>query len=137
MENYEELYDKIQEVTTQTMNYCGNILMESVKGKRTQFLLHELQKSAGAFSDIAHELEEHLAFDNLNEQQNEEDMTITLNFHIYEGVDGKTYFVEKYIEKGNKVALWRYGYKGYGDLWEVISGGLRSKPNLKKLNLIK
>ena len=65
-------------------------------------------------------------------------MTITLNFHIYEGVDGKTYFTERYQEKDSKVALWRYGYRLVeGKPWITIKDGLLSKPNLKKLGLIK
>ena len=69
--------------------------------------------------------------------QKEDDMTITLNFHIYEGVDGNTWFVERYQDK-NSVPLWRYGYRLTEDEpWRTIKDGLRSKPNLKRMGLIK
>ena len=59
---------------------------------------------------------------------------ITLTFDIYEGRDGKTYFVEKYKEVESGKSLYRYGY-GSTDNWTTVQEGLTSKPNLKHLHL--
>ena len=62
--------------------------------------------------------------------------SVTLTFDIYEGKDGKTYFVEKYkeVESGN--SFYRYGY-GSTDNWTTVCEGLETRPNLKKMKLIK
>lgn len=76
----------------------------------------------------------------IEESTNENNKTmnkeITMTFDIYEGRDGKTYFVEKYkeIESGN--SLYRYGY-GETDNWTTVKEGLGTRPNLKKMKLIK
>ena len=62
----------------------------------------------------------------------------TITFHIYEGVDGRTYFTEKYQEVRTGLQFWRYGFRNSDDEpWTEIKEGLRSKPNLKRMNLIK
>lgn len=65
-----------------------------------------------------------------------ENKEFTLTFDIYEGKDGQTWFVEKYkeIESGN--SLYRYGF-GKTDNWTTVKEGLESRPNLKKMKLIK
>lgn len=60
----------------------------------------------------------------------------TLAFDIYEGKDGQTWFVEKYKEVESGKSLYRYGY-GCTDNWTTVSEGLESRPNLKKMKLIK
>ena len=66
-------------------------------------------------------------------------MTTTLKYKEYKGLDGKTYFVEQYKEKEWKVPLWRYGYFESDDPTissTILSDMLRTRPNLKRLNLI-
>lgn len=60
-------------------------------------------------------------------------MTIVRNRKKYV-IHKKTYFVEQYAEKPYFYWLWRYGY--IGDKYSyIISSGLRSRPNLKRLGL--
>ena len=61
---------------------------------------------------------------------------MTLTFDIYEGKDGKTYFVEKYKEIESGKSLYRYGY-GSTDNWTTACEGLTERPNLRKMKLIK
>ena len=65
-------------------------------------------------------------------------MTITLKYKEYKGLNGKTYFVEQYIEKGWEAPLWRYGFFSNNptECATVLSYMLRTRPNLKRLNLI-
>ena len=60
----------------------------------------------------------------------------TLAFDIYEGRDGKTYFVEKYKEVESGKSLYRYGF-GETDNWSTVCEGLTERPNLKRMGLIK
>lgn len=60
---FEELYDKIQDVTNETMNFCAPMAAQSERDERTQQLMDELSDIANRFSNVAHELEEHLAWD--------------------------------------------------------------------------
>lgn len=64
-------------------------------------------------------------------------MTTILNHKEYVGKDGLKYFVEKYQDKHCRMPFWRYGTidKETG-VASVISFGLWTRPNLKKLNLI-
>lgn len=68
--------------------------------------------------------------------ENEPIQSTTLTFDIYEGKDGQTWFVEKYkeIESGN--SFYRYGY-GETDNWTTVKEGLKTRPNLKKMKLVK
>jgi len=67
-----------------------------------------------------------------------EKQEFTITFHIYEGVDRKTYFVEKYQIVDSGLQLWRYGYRLTEDEpWRTVKSGLHSKPNLKRMGLIK
>lgn len=61
---------------------------------------------------------------------------ITLTFDIYEGRDGRTWFVEKYKEVESGKSLYRYGY-GSTDNWTTVIDDLTERPNLKKMKLIK
>lgn len=64
-------------------------------------------------------------------------MTIVLSHKEYKGLDGLTWFVEKYQEKFCKYPFWRYGtIDKETNMASVISFGLWSRPNLKKLNII-
>lgn len=67
---------------------------------------------------------------------NEPTQSVTLTFDIYEGRDGKTYFVEKYKEIESGKSLYRYGY-GSTDNWTTVCEGLVERPNLKKMKLVK
>lgn len=60
----------------------------------------------------------------------------TQTFDIYEGKDGQTWFVEKYKEVESGKSLYRYGY-GETDNWTTVKEGLETRPNLKKMKLIK
>lgn len=62
-------------------------------------------------------------------------MTIVLTHKEYKGLDGRTWFVEKYQEKYNRFPFWRYGVIIDGTA-SIVSFGLWSRPNLKKLNII-
>ena len=61
-------------------------------------------------------------------------MTIVRKYREYE-IDGERYFVEQYADKPHFVWLWRYGKCAarHGAFATVISGGLWSRPNLKRL----
>ena len=65
-------------------------------------------------------------------------MTNVLSHKEYQGLDGKTYFVEQYQEKGWKAPLWRYGCCSDDPTVcsTILSDMLRTRPNLKRLNLI-
>ena len=62
--------------------------------------------------------------------------SVTLSFDIYEGKDGQTWFVEKYKEVESGKNLYRYGY-GSTDNWTIVKEGLGTRPNLKKMKVIK
>ena len=68
--------------------------------------------------------------------ETEQIKSVTLTFDIYEGKDGKTYFVEKYKEVESGKSLYRYGF-GETDNWTTVCEGLTERPNLKKMKLIK
>lgn len=64
-------------------------------------------------------------------------MTLVRKERDYE-INGHRYFVEQYAEKPHFIWLWRYGkYGNYGlgSNARVISSGLRTRPNLKRLQL--
>jgi hypothetical protein len=65
-------------------------------------------------------------------------MTIVKNHKEYK-IGGKIYFVEQYWEKElqSDVYMWRYGEIYYTErrMGRVISDMMRSRPNLKRLNL--
>jgi hypothetical protein len=61
---YEQLYDKIQDVTNDIANFCGEANMEGwFSDGMTNQLLSRFSEAASQLSDIAHEIEEHLAWD--------------------------------------------------------------------------
>lgn len=62
-------------------------------------------------------------------------MTIVLTHKEYKGLDGRTWFVEKYQEKFCEQPFWRYGTIVNGKAY-LRSDQLWSRPNLKKLNII-
>lgn len=62
-------------------------------------------------------------------------MTNVLSHKEYQGLDGRTWFVEKYQEKFENCPFWRYGTIVNGKAY-LRSDHLWSKPNLKKLNII-
>jgi predicted translin family RNA/ssDNA-binding protein len=59
---YEQLYDKIIDVTNNVHTYCGKMYFEN-KNPKTSELLQKLSDAATNLHEIAHELEEHLAWD--------------------------------------------------------------------------
>lgn len=63
MANFEELYDQIGDVTNDTINFVGMKLMNGASSKTAE-LMYELKECAIKFKNAAHELEEHLAWDN-------------------------------------------------------------------------
>ena len=58
-------------------------------------------------------------------------MTIGYYYKEYE-INGTKYFVAQYADKPYFTKLWEYGYV-YPNGNVVISRGLRSRPNIKKL----
>ena len=61
---YEKLYDEIQNTTNNINNFCGfSIMDDSTTDEYTIKLMEELQDLASKLSNVAHELEEHLAWD--------------------------------------------------------------------------
>ena len=61
---YEQLYDKIQDVTNDINNFCGFARMNnSASDEYTQQLMDRLSDLSSQLSDTAHELEEHMAWD--------------------------------------------------------------------------
>lgn len=67
---------------------------------------------------------------------NKQIKSVTLTFDIYEGRDGRTWFVEKYKEIESGKSLFRYGF-GSTDNWTTFKEGLTERPNLKKMKLVK
>lgn len=63
MEEYEKLYDQIQEVTNNALLFCGFQKLMGENSKKTAELLDKLMEAATEFADVAHELEEHFAWD--------------------------------------------------------------------------
>lgn len=62
--DYEALYDEIQSVTNNIINYCGMAKMnDSISDDQTLMLIDKLSNLASELSDTAHELEEHMAWD--------------------------------------------------------------------------
>ena len=62
--DYEALYDEIQSVTNNIINYCGMAKMNnSIPDDQTLMLMDKLSNLASELSDTAHELEEHMAWD--------------------------------------------------------------------------
>lgn len=62
--DYEALYDEIQSVTNNIINYCGMAKMnDSISDDQTLMLMDKLSNLASELSDTAHELEEHMAWD--------------------------------------------------------------------------
>ena len=61
---YEQLYDNIQSVTNDISNFVGWKLMNNeVINEQTKMLFDSLADAASKLSNIAHEVEEHLAWD--------------------------------------------------------------------------
>jgi len=62
-------------------------------------------------------------------------MTIVKNHKDYI-IDGLRFFVQRYADKPHFVWFWRYGYiieRPEKKYCYIISDGLRSRPNLKRL----
>ena len=59
----------------------------------------------------------------------------TINFEIYKGKDGQTWFVESYQEVKSGKRFYRYGH-GETDNWTTVKEGLTQRPDLKKLGII-
>lgn len=64
-------------------------------------------------------------------------MTTILYYKEYEGLDGQTWFVEKYQDKYCRVPFWRYGYLNEKGIGIIKSHTLWTRPNLKRMGLIK
>ena len=63
MTEYEKLYDEIQEVMNKIDNFCGMEKMKGTADKKTIELCTTMMQQSCALSNTAHELEEHLAWD--------------------------------------------------------------------------
>ena len=62
--DYEKLYEEIQSVTNKVTNFVGfSLLLNESADEKTKELLRSLSDAASKISDIAHEVEEHLAWD--------------------------------------------------------------------------
>ena len=67
IQGYEELYDKIQSVTNDINNVLGSAMMDnSIKDETSVKLINEMRTLASKLSSTSHELEEHLAWDEIN-----------------------------------------------------------------------
>lgn len=71
--NYEELYDEIQEVTNHIDNFCGLEKLQGVENKKTLELYTQMLQLSCALSNTAHELEEHLAWDDKEKTEDSEE----------------------------------------------------------------
>ncbi len=61
---YEQLYEKIQDVTNDINNFCGfSKMKDSISDEYTQQLMDRLSDLSNQLSETAHELEEHMAWD--------------------------------------------------------------------------
>lgn len=65
-------------------------------------------------------------------------MTIVRKYKRY-NINNRTYFVEQYADKPHFVWFWRYGIihksENGSERAQVYSDMLRTRPNLKRLNL--
>lgn len=61
---YEQLYENIQSLTNEISNFVGfKIMGNEIASEQTKELLNSLADAASHLSNIAHEVEEHLAWD--------------------------------------------------------------------------
>lgn len=63
LKSYEELYDMIQDTTNSINNFCGFNKLYGRFDAYSLKLMDELQNLSSELSNTAHELEEHLAWD--------------------------------------------------------------------------
>ncbi len=63
LKSYEELYDMIQDTTNSINNFCGFNKLDGRFDVYSLKLMDELQNLSSELSNTAHELEEHLAWD--------------------------------------------------------------------------
>lgn len=71
MEGYEELYDKIQEFTNEMNNFFGMAKFNGVEmDDYTKELVEKMENISRELSETSHELEEHLAWDNTEINEN-------------------------------------------------------------------
>ena len=64
MKKYEEIYDDVISVTAEINEFCSTLLFEGKIPERTREIVEKLQSTQSDLHEIAHELEEHLAWDN-------------------------------------------------------------------------
>lgn len=61
--DFELLYSKIQDLTSDIILFCSPIFADSNCDVETQRLMQKLSENATNMSNVAHELAEHLAWD--------------------------------------------------------------------------
>ena len=61
MNEFEALYDKIGNLTAEVVMYCGEKMMTAPEEEKPRY--RKLIAVAEKFHDVAHEMEEHLAWD--------------------------------------------------------------------------
>ena len=62
-EEYERLYDKITEVTNEVIVFCGGTKFAGGLTDAESDMLTRLMARAGELQEVAHEVEEHFAWD--------------------------------------------------------------------------
>lgn len=63
MNEYEELYDQIQDLSNKVDMYCWTMKMDESLKQETLERVKRLENASRDLSNAAHELEEHLAWD--------------------------------------------------------------------------
>ena len=63
MNEYEQLYDEIQDLSNKIDNFCWSMKMENENKQATLDRVRRLEDASRDLSNAAHELEEHLAWD--------------------------------------------------------------------------
>lgn len=63
MNEYEQLYDEIQDLSHKIDNFCWSMKIENENKQATLDRVRRLEDASRDLSNAAHELEEHLAWD--------------------------------------------------------------------------
>lgn len=63
MNEYEQLYDEIQDLSNKIDNFCWSMKIENENKQATLDRVRRLEDASRDLSNAAHELEEHLAWD--------------------------------------------------------------------------
>lgn len=63
MNEYEQLYDEIQDLSNKIDNFCWSMKIENENKQATLDRVRRLEDASRDLSNAAHELEEHFAWD--------------------------------------------------------------------------